>query len=98
MDTESPKDGWSALHWASFNGDVPLCNRLLEMGASINHLDKSGCNALDKAVLRGMKGVVKVLVAHGATLSPAAKKYFLLLRTPSKMEATQLFSWGAGPD
>ncbi len=51
-----------------------MCERLLELGASIHHLDKSGCNALDKAVLRGMKGAVRRLVAKGATLSQAAQK------------------------
>ena len=74
VDTESPRDGWSALHWACFNGDVVMCERLLELGASINHVDKSGCNALDKAVLRGMKGAVRRLVSRGATLSQAAVK------------------------
>jgi hypothetical protein len=51
-----------------------MCDRLLALGASINHVDKSGCNALDKAVLRGMKGAVRRLVSRGATLSQAALK------------------------
>jgi ankyrin repeat protein len=74
VDKESPQDGWSALHWACFNGDVAMCNRLLEKGASIHHLDRSGCSPLDKAVLRGMKGAAQVLVSRGATLSSAAVK------------------------
>lgn len=74
VDKESPQDGWSALHWACFNGDIAMCHRLLEHGASIHHLDKSGCNPLDKAVLRGMKGAAQVLVACGATLSASAVK------------------------
>ena len=81
VDLQSPHDGWTSLHWACFNGDVAMCNLLLDRGANFNHQDKSGCNPLDKAVLRGRKGAVQLLLAHGAKISSAASKY-LTRRVP----------------
>ena len=55
--------GWTALHWASWNGHISTLHTLVgHSGCLVNVLDKTGSNPLHCAALNGHAGVVRVLV------------------------------------
>ena len=53
--------GYTALHWAAFNGRLAIATRLLEGGADLTLRDKDGDTALDKARSQGKSEVVALL-------------------------------------
>lgn len=60
------KDGFTAVHWASWSG-LPLSVALLaEAGADVNTADSNGYTPLMLAAMRGNAEVVRVLLALGA--------------------------------
>ncbi len=60
------KDGFTALHWASWSG-MPLCTLLLaDAGLDINHQDANGYTPLMLAAMRGNDEVASILLALGA--------------------------------
>ncbi len=63
------KDGFSALHWASWSG-MPLCTLLLaDAGLDINQQDNNGYTPLMLAAMRGNDEVASILLALGANAS-----------------------------
>ncbi len=60
------KDGFTALHWASWSG-MPLCTLLLaDAGLDINQQDANGYTPLMLAAMRGNAEVASILMALGA--------------------------------
>ncbi len=60
------KDGFTALHWASWSG-MPLCTLLLaDAGLNINQQDSNGYTPLMLAAMRGNEEVSAILLALGA--------------------------------
>lgn len=52
--------GYTALHYAARNGHVDVCKLLLQMGADINAITKSGCvTALHRAASAGLLYFIK---------------------------------------
>lgn len=50
--------GYTSLHYAARNGHLEVCKFLLEKGADINAVTKSGCaTALHRAVSAGMYSI-----------------------------------------
>jgi serine/threonine-protein phosphatase 6 regulatory ankyrin repeat subunit B len=60
------KGGYTALMWASFNGDRETVNVLLKAGAAPNLKDENGDTALSKASKRGHKEIVNILKKAGS--------------------------------
>jgi len=65
------KNGWSALHYASFKGYSKMVQILLENGADVDMKNFKGQTALHLAAKKGNLEVVKVLLSYGA--DPEAK-------------------------
>jgi ankyrin repeat protein len=76
------KDGWTALHWAAFNGrvydsqeqGVRTALLLLERGVDVNARDKNGWTSLHLAAFNGRVEVTKVLLDHGANAKLETKE------------------------
>ncbi|MBM9577110.1 ankyrin repeat domain-containing protein [Leptospira sp. 201903070] len=64
------KDGWSALHLASYFGHLEIVRFLIEAGADLNLTSKSkmsyGNTALHSAIATGRKEIVELLLEKGA--------------------------------
>jgi RNA polymerase sigma factor (sigma-70 family) len=71
-------DGWywplgsTALHWAAGTGNLPLTTLLVEAGADVNNLDRSGNTPLKRAVHMGQLETARWLLANGADANVAA--------------------------
>ncbi|MDX1974354.1 MAG: ankyrin repeat domain-containing protein [Rickettsiales bacterium] len=63
----------TALMYASWNGQNPICELLLTAGASTSLRDKNGFNSYDYAVSRGLIDTVKLLLHYDKT--PDDKHY-----------------------
>ena len=61
-----PKDGQTALHYASANGRLTCMGILLKAGSNIEGRDKFGFTALHIAAIEGHLGVIKLLLEKGA--------------------------------
>ncbi len=62
-------DGWSSLHFAAFEGHLPVVKYLVgQQGANINNKDKRGRDTLHFAIYKNHLLVVKYLVEHGANI------------------------------
>jgi serine/threonine-protein phosphatase 6 regulatory ankyrin repeat subunit B len=59
--------GWTALLFATVNGDEELVDYLLRNGAFVNHTSDEGQSALALARQEKYESVVKLLKKHGAT-------------------------------
>ncbi|MBM9499006.1 ankyrin repeat domain-containing protein [Leptospira sp. 201903071] len=67
------KDGWSALHLASYFGHLEIVRSLIEAGADLSLTSKSkmsyGNTALHSAIATGRKAVVELLLEKGADVN-----------------------------
>jgi ankyrin repeat protein len=61
--------GYTALHWAAYQGYAPIAQVLIERGALVNPVDENGNTPLLLATQRGYVDVVAVLIAHGADVN-----------------------------
>lgn len=60
---------YTALHYAARNGNLEICELLLDEGkADVNALTKGGVSAIHRAAMMGHLNVVKLLVKKGAKL------------------------------
>ena len=68
--------GWSALMWASQDGNTEIVNYLLENGSDLNYKDtNSGWTALIADCFKGRTDVVSLLVNAGANVNPDISGY-----------------------
>ena len=58
------KNGYTALHWASWNGHLEVVGTLLDRGASVNVQDNNGDTALFFALKKGIKFIQLSLPCH----------------------------------
>jgi len=58
--------GWTALHFASINGDTELVEYLILQGANVNHTSDEGSTALSLAKQEKYEALVSLLKKHGA--------------------------------
>lgn len=62
--------GMTPLHYASYQGHLSICQKLVESGAKINTLTDNGCSALFYAAQQGHAHVVEWLLNEGADHTP----------------------------
>lgn len=65
---QKDKDGWTALHWASWSGLDRLSDMLIEKKADINSKEGNGFTPLMLAAMRGNFQVVALLLEKGADM------------------------------
>ena len=58
--------GWTALLFASVNGDIELAEYLISQGANVNHTSNEGSTALSLARQEKYEALVSLLKEHGA--------------------------------
>jgi len=71
VNQEDPAYGLSPLCWASLSGNEQAVALLLERGANIHWIDKSGNTPLHEAALFCHPGTVRLLLEHGS--DPSAR-------------------------
>ena len=70
---KSNKSGWTALHIASQEGELPCLQGLLRAGATVDRQTDKGWTALMYAVKEGHESCVRALLAAGAARGDIAK-------------------------
>ncbi|KAJ0390862.1 hypothetical protein P43SY_011870 [Pythium insidiosum] len=63
-----PKEGWTALHYASSNGHVDVVRALLANDADVDAREKNGQTALHCATSHGSIEVMRVLLEGNASI------------------------------
>jgi len=58
--------GWTALLFASVNGDIELAEYLISHGANVNHTSNEGSTALSLARQEKYEALVNLLKERGA--------------------------------
>jgi ankyrin repeat protein len=61
-DDDALCDGWTPLHFACFNGYLPLAKLLIEHGADANVTDRNGATAFHTACQEGHLEIVGLLL------------------------------------
>lgn len=61
-ETHRDNAGWTALHYAAFEGYDDVCLQLVEAGAKIYECDNEGKNPLHIAAQEGRNNVIETLV------------------------------------
>jgi ankyrin repeat protein len=67
-------NGYTSLHWASFNGFNAIASLLLKNGADVNAQDNNGCTPLILAVARNQANMVSLLIKNGANKQLASRE------------------------
>lgn len=70
---QKDKDGWTALHWASWSGLDRLSDMLIEKRADINDREGNGFTPLMLAAMRGNFQVAALLLEKGADMDAVNK-------------------------
>lgn len=70
---QKDKDGWTALHWASWSGLDRLSEMLIEKAADINNKEGNGFTPLMLAAMRGNIQVAALLLEKGADMNAVNK-------------------------
>lgn len=70
---QKDKDGWTALHWASWSGLDRLSDMLIEKKADINNREGNGFTPLMLAAMRGNFQVAALLLEKGADMTAVNK-------------------------
>ncbi|MDR0779874.1 MAG: ankyrin repeat domain-containing protein, partial [Pseudomonadales bacterium] len=63
---ERSRDGTSALHWAVYQGDEDLVERLIQYGAEVNQANDYGATPLSTAAIAADATIIGVLLDAGA--------------------------------
>jgi Ca2+-binding EF-hand superfamily protein len=77
-DTTEYGDGWTALHYACFQGHEDVVRLLLEARADVNRSNNLGFSALFYAAQRGHLGICKILMDQGADPSVTGQQALML--------------------
>ena len=100
-DAQAP-DGTTALHWAVYNGNQPLVERLIAAGADVRRANRFGATPMSEAATAGHAGIIAALLDAGADVeSPAADGQTALMmvaRTGRVDAARLLLDRGADPN
>jgi ankyrin repeat protein len=86
-------DGTTALHYAVYNGDSVLVERLLAAGADPNAANDYGSTPLGEAAVVGSTSIVKALLDAGADVNAAGKDAetpLMVMARGSNVEAAKL--------
>jgi len=90
---QKARDGTTALHWAVYNDDVDLVERLIAAGADVNAKNDYGASPMSEAAVVGDVKVLARLLAAGADPeSPNAdgQTALLIVSRTSNLEAAKL--------
>ncbi|HWK54823.1 MAG TPA: ankyrin repeat domain-containing protein [Hyphomicrobiales bacterium] len=63
---ERSADGTSALHWAVYQGDLDLAERLIASGAEVNMANAFGATPLSTAAIDANADIIRLLLEAGA--------------------------------
>ncbi|KAI1395557.1 ankyrin repeat-containing domain protein [Hypoxylon fuscum] len=80
IDTTLKENGWTALSYASYNGNVPLVRLLLERGANVHSISAEEYTPLQLALVKGHVDVVQCILDRGIPIDFAHQKFGYLLR------------------
>lgn len=86
-------DGTTALHWAVYNDDLALVERLLKAGANVDARNDYDATPLSEAAITGNVKVLRALLAAGANVeSPNAdgQTALMVVARTSNVEAARL--------
>lgn len=86
-------DGTTALHWAVYNDDVALVDRLLAAGADVNARNDYSATPLSEAAVVGHAEVIRKLLKAGADVEAAnadGQTALMVVARSSNVEAAQL--------
>jgi ankyrin repeat protein len=86
-------DGTTALHWAVYNDDADLVDRLVAAGADVNAANDYGATPLSQAAVVGNVRVIKRLLGAGADVESAnadGQTALMVLARSSNVEAARL--------
>eukprot|EP00746_Dinoflagellata_sp_MGD_P163869 gnl/MRDRNA2_/MRDRNA2_92142_c0_seq1.p1 gnl/MRDRNA2_/MRDRNA2_92142_c0~~gnl/MRDRNA2_/MRDRNA2_92142_c0_seq1.p1 ORF type:complete len:859 (-),score=189.25 gnl/MRDRNA2_/MRDRNA2_92142_c0_seq1:92-2668(-) len=92
----SDKHGLQAIHYAALHGNLPLVEKLIQLGADPFATDNEGCLPLHRAVMRRHVNVVLWLLDH---MLPGAGK--IQLDLVAKRKLVELWQWAihaGGPE
>ncbi len=90
---EKSADGTTALHWAVYNNDVDLVERLVAAGADVNAKNDYDATPMSEAAVVGNVPVIRKLLAAGADVeSPNAdgQTALMVIARTSNVEAARL--------
>lgn len=86
-------DGTTALHWAVYNDDAELVDRLVAAGADVNARNDYGATPLAQAAVVGNVRIIKRLLGAGADVESAnadGQTALMVLSRSSNVEAAKL--------
>jgi ankyrin repeat protein len=86
-------DGTTALHWAVYNGDVTLVDRLLAAGANPNARNDYNSTPLVEAAVVGNAEIIRKLLKAGADVESAnadGQTALMVIARSSNVEAAKL--------
>ena len=66
---QQDKDGWNALHWAAFHGNLEIINLLLPFIDDVDSKDHQQRTPLQLAAIEGHQSIVRTLIKWGASAS-----------------------------
>jgi ankyrin repeat protein len=98
VNARSP-DGTTPLHWAVYNGNLPLVERLIAAGADVSAANEFGSTPLAEAATIGNTGVIAALLAGGAAVdapgSDGQTALMVVARSSNTAAAEVLIAHGA---
>jgi uncharacterized protein len=90
---EKSADGTTALHWAVYNSNLPLVEKLLAAGASVNTKNEFGSSPMSEAAVVGNVPILQKLLAAGADVESAnadGQTALMIVARTSNVEAAWL--------
>ncbi|MEY3659244.1 MAG: hypothetical protein RLZZ169_69 [Pseudomonadota bacterium] len=99
-DVNQPQsDGTTALHWAVYNGNLPLVRALIKAGADVTVRNDYGSSPMSEAAVRGSAELLELLLDAGADVESATLEgqtaLMSVVRTPNVAAADLLIERGA---
>jgi uncharacterized protein len=90
---EKSADGTTALHWAVYNSNLALVERLIAAGADVNARNEFGSSPMSEAAVVGNVPVMRTLLAAGADVESAnadGQTALMIVARTSNVEAARL--------